>query len=90
MKPISVVEGAVAELAPAFSGQLLLPTHPAYEEARKVHNALVDKRPALIARCSGVVDVVDARHLAPSWGSKWPFAVAVTTLLGVRRSIAGR
>src|SRR6185436_3032007 len=33
-------------------------------EARKVHNGLVDKRPALIARCRGVADIVDAVKLA--------------------------
>ena len=42
------------ELAPSFSGQLLQPLDMAYEEARKIHNGLIDKRPALIARCRGV------------------------------------
>src|SRR2546422_160287 len=44
----------------AFSGAVLDPHHERYEEARKVHNGLVDKRPALIARCRGTADVVDA------------------------------
>jgi FAD/FMN-containing dehydrogenase len=55
---------AAAELAKTFTGQLLRPGDPHYEEVRKVHNGLVDKRPALIARCRGVADVVDAVRLA--------------------------
>jgi FAD/FMN-containing dehydrogenase len=55
---------AAAELAKTFTGRLLQPGDPDYEEVRKVHNGLVDKRPALIARCCGVADVVDAVRLA--------------------------
>ena len=35
-----------------------------YEDARRVHNGLVDKRPAIIARCRGVADICDAIKLA--------------------------
>src|SRR4029450_2279405 len=34
------------------------------EEARRVHNGLVDRRPALIARCQGTADIVDSIHFA--------------------------
>jgi hypothetical protein len=47
-------------LAGTFSGTLLRPDVDGYEEARKIHNALIDKRPALIARCLTTADVVDA------------------------------
>ncbi len=47
-----------------FAGQLIQPTDPGYEDIRKVHNGLVDKRPALIARCRGVADIVEAISLA--------------------------
>lgn len=43
-----------------FAGQLIGPDHAAYDEARRVHNGLIDKRPVLIARCLGVADVVAA------------------------------
>jgi FAD/FMN-containing dehydrogenase len=46
--------------AAAFSGVVIDPNHERYEVARKVHNGLVDKRPALIARCLGTADVVAA------------------------------
>ena len=42
---------AVRDLATRFSGQLLRPGEPVYDEARRVHNGLIDRRPALIARC---------------------------------------
>ena len=62
----SSVASAVSDLATRFTGQLLQPTDSAYEDARKVHNGLVDKRPALILRCRGVADVVEAVNLARS------------------------
>ena len=51
----SSISSAVTELAATFGGQLLQPADPDYDEARRVHNGLVDKRPALIARCLRVV-----------------------------------
>ncbi len=53
-----------AQLAERFSGDLLQPSDRDYEAVRKVHNGFVDKRPALIARCRGVADIVDAVNLA--------------------------
>src|SRR6185503_8598567 len=77
------VADAVTELAGRFSGQLLQPADAGYEEARKVHNGLVNKRPALIARCLGVADVVDAVSLA----RKLNLEVAVR---GGGHNVAGR
>jgi FAD/FMN-containing dehydrogenase len=56
--------GTLAQLAPGLSGRLLEPSHAEYDDARRVHNGLVDKRPAIIARCRGVADVCDAVNLA--------------------------
>ena len=55
---------SVAEFAARFSGQLLQSPDAGYEDARRVHNGLIDKRPAIIARCRNVADVVDAVNLA--------------------------
>lgn len=41
-------------------GQLIEPTDPGYEEARKVYNAMISKKPRLIAFCTDVADVVAA------------------------------
>lgn len=55
---------AASEFAKMFSGQLLRQSDPGYDEARRLHNGLVNKRPLLIARCRGVADIVDAVKLA--------------------------
>jgi FAD/FMN-containing dehydrogenase len=60
----SPLANAVSALASTFAGQLLQPDDPSYDETRKLQNGLADKRPALIARCRGVADVVDAVKLA--------------------------
>ena len=77
------VADVVAELSSTFSGHLLRPTDVGYEEARRVHNGLVDKRPALVARCHGVADVVDAVNLTRKLGLE----VAVR---GGGHNVAGR
>ena len=59
---------AVTELIPSFSGRLLQPDDALFDEARRVHNGLVDKRPGVIARCLGAADVVDALGLAKKLG----------------------
>jgi FAD/FMN-containing dehydrogenase len=48
------------EVRATFSGELIRPEDPGYEQVRRVHNGLIDKRPALIARCHTVPDIVDA------------------------------
>jgi hypothetical protein len=77
------VADLVAEFSSTFSGHLLRPADVGYEEARRVHNGLVDKCPALIARCGGVADVVDAINLARRLGLE----VAVR---GGGHNVAGR
>lgn len=47
-----------------FQGELIRPSNPAYEEARKVWNGMIDRHPALVARCSGVSDVKAAVRFA--------------------------
>src|SRR5439155_7346440 len=74
---------AAREFANTFSGQILQPGAAGYDEARKVHNGLVNKRPAMIARCGGVADVIDAITLA----RKLSFEVAVR---GGGHNVAGR
>jgi len=59
---------AVGDLSKSFSGRLLLPQHADWDAARRVHNGLVDKRPALIAQCRGSADIVSAVQLAREHG----------------------
>ena len=46
------------ELAAALRGDLITPGDPGYDEARAVYNAMIDKRPAAVARCRDVADVI--------------------------------
>jgi FAD/FMN-containing dehydrogenase len=54
----------VAELGKGFAGPLLQPNEPGYDDARKIWNGSGDRRPALIARCTGVSDVIAAVRFA--------------------------
>ena len=58
------IAAVLKEFAPSFSGQLLQPSDAGYDDARRVHNGLIDKHPAVVARCRGVADVIDAVRLA--------------------------
>src|SRR6059058_2869572 len=51
-----------------FSGELLEPAQPDYDEARQVFNAMIDRRPAVIARCTNTSDVVSAVAIARERG----------------------
>jgi FAD/FMN-containing dehydrogenase len=59
---------ALADLSARFSGALLSPNDPGYDDARRIHNGMIDRRPALIARCRGTADVVDVVTLARRQG----------------------
>ena len=52
------------ELGGSFRGELLLPAGPDYDNARRIWNGAIDRRPACIARCTGVADVVAAVRFA--------------------------
>ncbi len=55
---------ALQEFRGRFRGETVLPSDDKYDEARAVWNAMIDKRPAIIARCTGVADVIDAVNFA--------------------------
>ncbi len=61
---LTLRRAAVQELADSLRGNLLLPGHEAYENARHVINASIDKHPALIVQCKGVADVRNAVDFA--------------------------
>jgi FAD/FMN-containing dehydrogenase len=54
----------IEELKGGFNGEILLPGYAPYESARKIWNAMIDKRPAVIARCESTSDVVRAVNFA--------------------------
>ena len=55
---------ATDTLERTFRGRLIRPTDPDYDEARAVYNSMIDKRPALIARCADVADVIATVNFA--------------------------
>ena len=80
---MSSIAEAIAHAAPAFTGELLGPTDHGYDERRRVHNGLIDKRPAVIAVCRGVADVVEAVRLAHTLGLE-------VSVRGGGHNVAGR
>jgi FAD/FMN-containing dehydrogenase len=61
---VPLVDKAVQELNARLRGELIQPGDGAYDEARKVYNAMHDRRPALVVRAAGVADVMAAVHFA--------------------------
>ena len=55
---------AVEEFKNKLRGPLILPGDDAYDDAHKVWNAMIDRRPALIVRCAGVSDVINSVNFA--------------------------
>ena len=64
---------AIAKFGQSLRGALIGRNHPEYGEARKLYNAMIDKRPLLIARCADVADVIAAVNFGR--GSKLPIAI---------------
>ncbi len=60
----SLSDEAVAKLEASLRGSLLRPGSEGYEEARTLWNAMIDRRPALVARCTGAADVVRSVRFA--------------------------
>ena len=52
------------QLAGRFKGDIIGPDHPEYESARQLWNAMIDRRPGLILRCTSTADVVAAVNVA--------------------------
>ena len=57
-------EATVEALRAAVHGGMLRPGDTGYDDARKVWNALIDRRPALIVKCTGAADVVSCVNFA--------------------------
>lgn len=80
---VDVTVEALGAFRASLRGDLLTPSSPGYDEARKLWNATVDRRPALVARCAGQSDVMRSVK----------FASEHELLLGVRgagHNIAGK
>jgi FAD/FMN-containing dehydrogenase len=59
---------AIENLSAQLRGALIRPDDAEYETARRVWNGMIDKHPALIARCAGVADIIAAVNFAREQG----------------------
>ncbi|HLB85477.1 MAG TPA: hypothetical protein VJK00_12120, partial [Steroidobacteraceae bacterium] len=59
---------AITTFAQSLRGTVTQPGDAAYEEARKLYNGMIDKRPRIIARCAGVADVIAAVNFGREQG----------------------
>ena len=66
-------EDAIAKFGQSLRGALMGRSHPDYDEARKLYNGMIDKRPFLIARCLDAADVIAAVNFGRD--NKLPVAI---------------
>jgi len=76
-------ESGIQTLKESLRGQLLRPGDPGYDAARVLPNAMIDRRPALIARCAGAADVIACVRFARDHD-------VVVTVRGGGHSVAGK
>jgi FAD/FMN-containing dehydrogenase len=87
---LATLDGGTVDLAPealqafktAFKGRVLTADDPEYNESRTNWNAMIDRRPGLVARCTGTADVVQAVRFARQHG-------LLTSVRGGGHNIAG-
>ncbi|MDR5710393.1 MAG: FAD-dependent oxidoreductase, partial [Armatimonadota bacterium] len=61
---MNIQKGEIDTWKSQLRGEVLLPGEAGYDEARRIWNAMIDRRPALIARCTSPEDVVQAVKFA--------------------------
>uniref|UniRef100_UPI003F98B9AC FAD-binding oxidoreductase n=1 Tax=Mycobacterium sp. TaxID=1785 RepID=UPI003F98B9AC len=55
---------ATKKLRTMLGAEVIMPEDPGYDEARALHNAMIDKRPAMIVRCGSATDIAAALEFA--------------------------
>jgi FAD/FMN-containing dehydrogenase len=80
---VQITHAALDDLRKGFTGKIIVPGDPAYSEARRIFNAMIDRRPRVIAQCANVNDVVRAVH----FGRNFSLEIAVR---GGGHSVAGK
>jgi hypothetical protein len=82
-------ESSIQALRQTFKGTLIGPGDDGYEEARKVWNGAIDKRPGLIARFTATKDVVAAANFGRDNGVLFAVQAAATVFRGTPPARAG-
>lgn len=78
-----IAESAVQHFRSSLRGQSFCPGDPGYDEARTIPNAMIDRRPAIIARCAGAADVISCIRFAREQD-------LLTSIRGGGHSVAGK
>ena len=68
-----LLQQAITDFRGQFRGTVIEPQDAGYEEARKVYNGMIDRKPRLIAKCTGVADVMTAVRMAKANGFRVSF-----------------
>lgn len=68
MENIKINQDIIEDFRTRLRGALVLPDDPGYDQSRSIWNAMIDRRPALIARCLGVADVQACVNFAREQG----------------------
>jgi FAD/FMN-containing dehydrogenase len=63
-RDLDLTAGMLGELRSRLRGPLLVPGDPGYDESRTVWNAMINRRPAVVARCLGTTDVIECVRFA--------------------------
>src|ERR1700730_15479484 len=66
-------DDAIVKFGQSLRGALIGRSDPSYDDARKLYNAMIDKRPLLIARCADTADVIAAVNFGHD--NKLPVAI---------------
>lgn len=77
-----IAGSAINQLTSSFAGELLARGDPGYDAARRVFNAMIDRRPGLIARCTSPTDVIQAMNFAREQGT-------LVSVRGAGHNVAG-
>jgi FAD/FMN-containing dehydrogenase len=78
-----ITERELTDFRAALRGRVLAPADGEYDSTRRIFNAMIDRRPALIARCAGAADVVAAVAFARAHGLE-------VTLRGGGHNVSGK
>src|SRR5215470_11514237 len=78
-----ITPDTLAALRSKLRGTVALPGEDGYDAARSIWNAMIDRRPALVVRCLGAADVINAVTLDAMKTYSLRCAAAATTLLAM-------
>jgi len=76
---------AIKQFHKGLRGGHLLRGDDGYDAARKIYNAMIQHRPAIIARCAGVSDVING-SISPEAMACWSRCAAAATMCRATRS----